>query len=59
MPQMGTQSEMEMELNNPMAQLEDTKESLASRMNQAKTRISGLEDEVQYLDQIIDEHENI
>lgn len=56
---MGTQSEMEMELNNPMAQLEDTKESLAGRMNQAKTRISGLEDEVQYLDQIIDERENI
>lgn len=55
--QMRTQYEMEMELKDPIAQLEDPKGSLANTMNQAKNRISGLEDKGEYLDQIINEHE--
>lgn len=41
-----------MEFKNPLTQLENTKESLASRMNQAGDKISELEDKVQCLEQI-------
>lgn len=39
-----TQAEVKMEWKNPITLLENSKESLASKMNQAQDIISGLKD---------------
>lgn len=43
---------MKMELRNPIIQLEDSRESLTSIMNQTEARMSGHVDKVEDLDQI-------
>lgn len=49
-----TQAEMRNELKNPVAQLEISKESLISWMNQAKDKLLGLKNRVEHLDEIIE-----
>lgn len=45
-----TQTEMRMELKNPITLLENPNKSLTSRMNQVEDRISGLKDKAEDLD---------
>ena len=47
-----TQDEIKMELQNKITQLKNSKESLTSRMKQAKHRLLGPEDGVEDLGQI-------
>lgn len=42
-----------MTLKSPITQLENSKESLTSRMNHSEDRISGLKDKIGDLDKII------
>lgn len=51
------QVEMEMELKHPITHLENTNESLTSRLNQAESRISDIKDKVEVRDQLDKEYE--
>lgn len=44
---------IKMTLKSPITQLENSKESLTSRMNHSEDRISGLKDKIGDLDKII------
>lgn len=52
-----TQPEVQTELENPVTQLDNAKESLAGTMNQAGDRVSELEDKVEYSEQNSKEYE--
>lgn len=54
-----TQDEMNMELKNPIVQLQKSKESFTSRINQVEDRISCLEDKIENLDQTSKKHEKL
>ena len=51
------QVEMEMELKHPITHLENTNESLTSRLNQTESRISDFKDKVEVRDQLDKEYE--
>ena len=53
---MRTQVEMKMKQKNPVVQLENSMKGLAIRMNQAEDRVSRLEDKIEDIDQISEEH---
>lgn len=51
------QVEMEMKLKHPITHLENTNESLTSRLNQTESRISDFKDKVEVRDQLDKEYE--